>query len=223
MTSPTVQARRPGRAASGPANGLPTPARPRRPLLVLVGLMLAASAAALVAALLNAATATTLVWTTAVDVSRGQPLAPNELAAMEVGAAAAERLVAATPESRHELVGRVWAVDLPAGALLSPALVTERLIVPDGQALVGLRLAPGDFPAAGLRPGDIVMVVESAVQPGETPSVLVDSATVESVAALGDQGIAADRLVTLSVPAESAAGVTNAGSAGRASIAVISP
>jgi len=115
----------------------------------------------------------------------------------------------------------VWAVDLPAGQLLSPALATERLVVVSGQALVGLRLGPGEFPVAGLRPGDAVMVVEAAAQQGEEASVLVDAAVVDSVAVLDDQGAAAARLVTLSVPAEAAAAVANAGSAGRASIAVV--
>ncbi len=221
MTSPTAQTHRRARPSAEPVNGLPKPARRRRPLLVVVGLVLAASAAALVAALLNAATATTLVWATAVDVSRGHPVEAEQLVAVELSASAADRLVAATTESRDELIGRVWAVDLPARELLSPALVSERLAVAAGQALVGLSLEPGDFPVAGLRPGDVVMVVQAAPQPGEEPRVLVDSAIVESVAVLGDQGVASARLVTLSVPAEAAAAVANAGSAGRASIAVV--
>ncbi len=221
MTAPTAQTDRRGRAPAGSVKGLPKPARRRRPLLVVVGLVLAASAAALVAALLNAATATTLVWATAVDVSRGHSVEAEQLVAVELSASAADRLVAATTESRDELIGRVWAVDLPAGGLVSPALVSERLAVANGQALVGLSLEPGDFPVAGLRPGDVVMVLEAALQPGEEPRILVDSAVVESVAVLGDQGVASTRLVTLSVPAEAAAAVANAGSAGRASIAVV--
>lgn len=223
MTSPATQARRSARAVTRPVTGLPKPARRRRPLLVVVGLVLAALAAALVAALLNAATATTLVWATATDVSRGHLVEPDELVAVEISSSAAERLLTATVESRDRLTGQVWAVDLPAGELLSPALVTQRLAVADGQALVGLRLGPGEFPVAGLRPCDVVMVVEAALQEGQQPSVLVEAATVESVAVLADQGAAADRLVTLSVPAQAAAAVANAGSAGRAAIAVVAP
>src|SRR5680860_341660 len=220
MTSAT-QTRRPRRASPAPIDGLPKPARRRRPLLVVVGVLLAALSAALVAALLNAATATTLVWATAASVSRGHLVEPVELVAVEISASTAGRLAAATADSHDELLGRVWAVDLPAGQLLSPALATERLVVVSGQALVGLRLGPGEFPVAGLRPGDAVMVVEAAAQQGEEASVLVDAAVVDSVAVLDDQGAAAARLVTLSVPAEAAAAVANAGSAGRASIAVV--
>ena len=223
MTTPTAEAHRSRGASTSQLNGLPKPARRRRPLLVVAGLVLAASAAALVAALLTAASATTLVWATAVDVSRGHPVEAEQLVAVELSASAADHLVAATTESRDELTGGVWAVDLPAGELLSPALVSERVTVAAGQALVGLSLDPGDFPVAGLRPGDAVMVVEAAVQAGEEPRVLVDSAIVESVAELGEQGVASARLVTLSVPAETAAAVVNAGSANRASIAVVAP
>jgi hypothetical protein len=107
--------------------------------------------------------------------------------------------------------------------LLSNALITERLLVADGQALVGLRLGPGAFPAAGLRPGDEVLVIATSAQQGEQPRVLVEGAVIEAVAELGDQGVASDRFVTLSVPADAAAAVANAASAGRASLAVVAP
>lgn len=221
--APTTSPQRSKRADAGPVAGLPKPARQRRPLLVVFGLVLAVLSAALVAALLNAAAATTLVWATTTDVSRGQVVDIGELVAVEVASSAAGSLVEASVASRAQLAGQLWAADLPAGHLLSPALVVERVAVAQGRALVGLRLNPGEFPIAGLRPGDLVQVIEAATQLGETPQVLVDAAVVESVAVLGDQGTAAARLITLSIPVESAASVTNAGSAGRASIAVVSP
>ena len=223
MTSPTTGAQRSRRTDTDSVAGLPKPARRRRPVLVVVGLVLAALSAALVAALLNAATATTLVWATATEVSRGHLVDPDELVAVEVANSAAGSLLEASVASRAQLVGQVWAADLPADHLLSPALVTEHVAVGEGQALVGLRLNPGEFPIAGLRPGDVVQVIEASAQQGEPPQVLVDAAVVESVAVLGDQGVAAARLITLAVPAETAAAVTNAGGAGRASIAVVTP
>jgi hypothetical protein len=223
MTSPTTGTQRSRRTDSGSVAGLPKPARQRRPVLVVVGLVLAALAAALVAALLNAATATTLVWTTATEVSRGHVVEADDLAAVEVAESAAGSLLEASVASRAELVGQVWAADLPAGHLLSPSLITEGVAVGEGMALVGLRLDPGEFPIVGLRPGDVVQVIEAAAQQGDPPQVLVDAAVVESVAVLGDQGAAASRLITLSVPDEAAAAVANAGGAGRASIAVVAP
>lgn len=203
--------------------GLPPPARRRRPLLIIVGLVLATLAAALVTALLSAATQTMLVWSTASDVARGHTVQADDLVAAEVNETTASSLLPASVESRDRLIGQVWAADLPAGQLLSAPLVTEHLAVPAGQALVGLRLGPGGFPAAGLRPGDVVLVIESTVQQGQQPTVLVQDAVIESVAELADQGVASDRLVTVSVPEAAAAAVANAGAGGRASIAVVSP
>ena len=222
MTTSTIHATKSSQRAE-PVAGLPKPARRRRPLLVVVGLVVATLAAALVAALLSAATATTLVWSTSTEVFRGHPVEPDQLVAVEVNEGTADSLLSASVESRDRLVGRVWAADLPSGQLLSDALITERLLVADGQALVGLRLGPGAFPAAGLRPGDVVQVIATSVQQGEPPRVLVEAAVIESVAELGDQGVASDRLVTLSVPADAAAAVANAASAGRASLAVVAP
>lgn len=222
MTAPTTRAGKTDFWAD-PVAGLPRPARRRRPLLVVVGLVVATLAAAIVAALLSAATATTLVWATTTGVSRGHPVQPDQLVAVEVNETTADSLIGATVESRDRLTGQVWAADLPAGQLLSTALTTQRLRVEDGHALVGLRLGPGAFPAAGLRPGDVVLVIETSAQQGTDPMVLVEEAVIESVAALGDQGVASDRLVTVSVPAETAAVVANAASAGRASLAVVTP
>lgn len=222
MTSPSTKIRGPRARINEDVQGLPKPARRRRPLLVVVGLVVATLAAALVAALLGAATATSLVWATADEVQRGQAVEPDDLVAVEVNeSTAADSLLQASVESRDRLLGRVWAADLPAGQLLSEALTSERLPVDDGQALVGLRLGPGAFPAAGLRPGDVVMVIATSAQQGTAPRVLVERAVVESVAELGEQGVASDRLVTLSVPASAAAAVADAGSAGRASLAVV--
>lgn len=223
MTSSSTRIRSSRSSGAERVAGLPKPARRRRPVLVIIGLVLATLAAVLVAAILNAATATTLVWATSTEVSRGHPLQPDELVAVEVNQATAESLVEASVESRAGLVGRVWAADLPAGQLLSEALITERLAVGDGLALVGLRLGPGAFPATGLRPGDVVLIIESTIQQDQQPTVLVDAAVVESIAQLGDQGVAGDRLVTLSVPTAAAAAVANAGGAGRASLAVVAP
>lgn len=201
---------------------MPSPARRRRPVLVIVGLVLAALAATLVAAALNAASARTLVWATATAVARGQPVEPDGLQPVEVAADAAAGLVPATVTSRDELTGRVWAADLPAGQLVSSALTVQQLTVADGMALVGVRLDPGGFPSAGLRPGDAVQVVASAgPQGGDDSQVLVERGLVEAVVVLSDQGAAAPRLVTLSVPAARAAAVAAAGTAGRVSLAVV--
>lgn len=183
-------------------------------------MVLAALAAALVAAALTAASATTLVWSTAVPVARGQPVTVQDLEPVEVAAETAPSLLEATVESRDQLIGRVWAANLPAGQLLSPPLTVTRLPVDDGRALVGLRLDPGGFPSTGLQPGDAVHVLAAPQQQGQPPELLT-TGTVEAVVVLSDQGPASPRLVTVSVPTDSAAAVAAAGTADRASLAIV--
>lgn len=223
MTPPVVTgstSTRPG-TGSGSVTGLAQPARRRRPLLVIVGVVVAALAALIVAVALNSVSETVLVWSTSSPVARGQPVTETALEPVEAPVSVADGLVAASVESRARLTsGRVWAADLPAGVLLSDALMVGQLPMSAGQALVGLRLDPGGFPTVGLRPGDAVQVVAVADDGGE-PRLLVDRGTVEAVVVLAEQGPASPRLVTVQVPADRAAAVATAGLAGQVSLVVV--
>ncbi|MBS3940454.1 MAG: hypothetical protein KG028_05795 [Actinobacteria bacterium] len=140
----------------------------------------------------------------------------THLVPTEVAIANPEGVLAVTDVRVAELVGGLWAADLPAGTLLSPGLVVERLEVAGDQALVGLALPPGGWPSASLRAGDTVMVVAT----GDASGVLVDRATVDSVALLGD-AVSGTRLVTVAVPHGVAAEVTAAAAAGEVALAVV--
>jgi hypothetical protein len=110
-----------------------------------------------------------------------------------------------------EVVGRVAVVDLPAGTLLTPALVTNAGAIADGEGIVGLALDPGQYPARGLAPGDHVNVVRSGDPTGDVEdsvvargarvfaveelpsdrllvSILADESDAEAVAAAAGQG-----------------------------------
>ena len=201
--------------------GLPEAPRRRRPLLVAGGLLVALVTAAIVAFAFNTVTATTLVWTTATEVQRGTPVVQDQLVAVEVPAEAADRLLAASIESRDGLVGQVWAADLPADEYVTAAVVARRVSIEAGTGLVGLRLDPGALPVTGLQSGDQVMVVLAPSQGGGEVRVLVEEATVESVVVLSDQGPASPRLVTVAVPAGLASAVAAAGVAGEAALVVV--
>jgi hypothetical protein len=60
-----------------------------------------------------------------------------------------------------DLVGERAAVDLKAGALLSPAQVTRQSLVGPGQQVVGVALKPTQMPATPLSPGQKVLVVST--------------------------------------------------------------
>jgi hypothetical protein len=60
--------------------------------------------------------------------------------------------------------GHVARVPIPAGALLTPDVLTRGPALPSqGEALVGVALAPGAAPADGLATGDLVRVVRLPV------------------------------------------------------------
>jgi hypothetical protein len=98
------------------------------------------------------------------------------------------------------VVGRVALVDLPAGALLTPSLVADGATIGEGQAIVGLSLDPGAYPAMGLAPGDRVDVVRGldVAALDDEPKVIAQGATVYAV-----EELSSDRLL-VSVLAEQA-------------------
>lgn len=213
--------RRSGAPTLPTVTGLPDAPRRRRPLLIAGGLLLALVITAVVAFVFQAVTATTLVWTTASEVQRGTPIDQAQLEAVEVPAAAADRLVAASIESRDDLVGQVWTADVPAGQYVTSAVVAPQITIAPGTGLVGLRLDPGALPLTGLQSGDTVMVVAASSQAGAQVEVLADEVTVESVVVLSDQGPASPRLVTVAVPDDLADEVAAAGMAGAAALVVV--
>ena len=83
----------------------------------------------------------------------------EENRALRVAVADTAGVLAVADARVAELVGGLWAADLPAGTLVSSGLIVERLEVGTGQALVGLALPPGGWPSTSLRAGDTVMVL----------------------------------------------------------------
>jgi hypothetical protein len=122
---------------------------------------------------------------------------------------------------RARVVGRVTAVNLIPGTLLSPGQLATGPRVDPGSAVVGLALKAGQFPA-GLRPVDNVTLVRTTAPSDTSPSsatngsVLADRAQIFSV----DQ--AADGQTTIvSVIVPSALAPTVASASARAEISVV--
>ena len=62
-------------------------------------------------------------------------------------------------EWNHALVGQLAATPLHAGQLLSHSGLTSHPVPGPGRQVLGLRLAPGHYPARGLVPNDPIQVV----------------------------------------------------------------
>lgn len=150
---------------------------------LLVGAALAV-ACALVAVLWHAsATERRPVLALASDVARGEVIQPGDVRVVYVSSD--EPIVTLSRTESASVVGHLAATDLKAGSLLTAALVADPQRVEQGEGVVGLALDPGQFPASGLAPGDLVNVVTA----GETDSkVLAEAAVVFAVESLGGQG-----------------------------------
>ncbi|WP_019873115.1 SAF domain-containing protein, partial [Sporichthya polymorpha] len=134
----------------------PLPTRARRPGLIGAAIALIVGFALTGALLVSSAGGKTEVLVAAHAVPAGHVLTGEDLRA--TGVAGDVRAIAATDLST--VVGRTSAVDLAAGQLLNRDMLTDIPVPGAGQALVGLALAPGRFPADGLQPGDQVQAIE---------------------------------------------------------------
>jgi hypothetical protein len=118
------------------------------------------------------------------------------------------------------IVGRVAAVDLAAGTLLTSSMVAETTAIGNEDGVVGLSLEPGAYPTAGLAPGDRVNVVRAADTATTTPTVVARDATVFAV-----EDLTSDRrlvsILTSKTDAEAVAAAT--GSSGGLRLVVVAP
>jgi hypothetical protein len=93
-------------------------------------------------------------------VSQGQPITSADLGTADVSVSSA---VAFIPVAQASVVaGKRAASAIPAGALLSMGDLSAAPAIVPGDAVVGIALKDGAYPAAGLTPGDQVLVVQTA-------------------------------------------------------------
>ncbi len=220
----TTSSSRPG--PSGDGQGAASPFRlkpPRRkvqlPQLLIAVFVVALSAlAALV--LFSRASARDPILALANPVERGQVIASDDLMVTYV---ATDDPIASLPsEAAAELVGLTAVADLEAGTILTPAHVLSRSLLDGGEAVVGVALAPGEYPTPLLAPGDVVDVVVTdpgSLEPATTPvATVVASAAVFDIAELGTQG---ERFISLRMPVEVAAEVANAAAADQVRLVLV--
>ena len=123
-----------------------------------------------------------LIVTTTIE--QGHPITANDLG--QSGVAISGGVMAIPVSDASELSGKRAAVTIPAGSLLTPADVTSSQPIASGDAVVGMALKAAQLPAAGVSPGDQVMIVQTAT-PGTpvTTTGSTDSSTGASGAPSG--------------------------------------
>lgn len=117
----------------------------------------------------------------------------------------------------NRLIGHVALIDVDQGTLLTSSMVADAVAIGQGEAVVGLSLDPGAYPARGLAPGDRVNVVRTAdvADPGADPSVVARGATVFAV-----EELSSDRLL-VSVLASQADAEAVAAAAGNGGLRLV--
>ncbi len=160
----------------------------------------------------------TSVLVVAKDVPAGGVITATDLTSSGVSA---DHSVSAIPASQSsEVVGRVAAERLVAGTLVVRAELADGPLVPSGDAVVGLALKPGMFPAAlaaGERATLIVTPAQAGGSSGSGGSVLVSAAMVSQIGASSD---GESTLVSVVVPSSAAPSVAAAGAQGSVSVVV---
>lgn len=118
------------------------------------------------------------------DVRRGEVIEAGDVGVVYI--ASDDPVAHLTDGDRQRVVGRVALTDLAKNTLLTPTHVAGQPVVGEGEGMVGLALEPGQYPVAGLVPGDRVNVVAGpasagAGPDGDAPALLVEAATVFSI------------------------------------------
>lgn len=121
-------------------------------------------------------------------VERGAVIESSDLSVVELSTEDALNTLAS--DEAALVVGNIALTDLTAGTLVTSDLFASRPAIAIGDGIVGLALAPGQFPTLSLRPGDAVRVVETPRQAdaATTQMVLVETARVVDVSPIGVQG-----------------------------------
>lgn len=157
------------------------------------------------------------------SIERGEELTPGHLTVVNVGIEEGVAVVAGA--HRDKLLGRSAAAAFEAGTLIARSQFVDGPQVGPGQSVVGLALAPGEYPTAALRPGDHVIVVRSALPSSvadrteDPPDVLAEDVEVFSVEPLSDT--ARTLMVSVTVPRAVAPVISSAAAAGRIRLVLV--
>ena len=147
------------------------------------------------------------------DVQRGEIIESGDLTVYDVSTDAP--LLGIRTSETALVIGKVALSDMKIGTLITADHFADKAQIPDGSGIVGLELAPGEFPTLSLRPGDRVRVViiPEANLVSEAGQIVVAADSVEVVEVVETGGRA--RFISLTMPTELADRVVAADSQDR--------
>jgi len=184
----------------------------RRPLLIAVGVLLIVIGAIVAWYVVSIVKDTVQVVAALTTIPRGSVIGRSDLTTVEIRP---DPLLQTVPAADLEtLVGSRAATDIPAGVIVAPAAVTDRLPPAAGQAVVGVALSVSQMPATRPRHGQPITLVEiprdgagaAPATPAQVPAIVLDYTE------LTDQGLL---VIDVTVPKEEAAAVAGLAAEGR--------
>lgn len=155
-------------------------------------------------------------------VERGETITADDVRVVDV---ASDDALATLGETQlNEIVGRVALVDLPAGTLLTKGVVTDPVAIGEGDGVAGLSLDPGQYPALGIAPGDVVNVVAAVDQPGSEDGAEVDRVIARSATVFAVEDLSGDRkLISIMASEADAEAVASAAGSGTLRLVLVAP
>ncbi len=170
------------------------------------------------AALFGVVSGTSPLVVAATGVAKGQLIADTDLT---TAAVAADPSVGVIPAAGLAgLVGQRAAVDLPAGALLTPDSVTTEPVPGPGRALVGISVTSAQAPLADLAPGTPVRLVHVSNDPGTTEATARRATPVPAVVVASGTAPDGARVIDVTVTAAAAPAVSAWAAAGDVAVIV---
>ena len=149
----------PPEPAGDPVRRAPSGRGARRPVAAAASALVVFASVALFVGIYSRAQREVSVVVVVRTVGAGTPVTIADVAPAQVALGGS---VTAIPyRDLSDVVGRWAAEPLTSGTLLTPSELAGPPRVPTGSAEVGVVLKPGQVPAAGLRTGDRVMVVDA--------------------------------------------------------------
>lgn len=192
--------------------------RRRRPVMIFLAVALVGAGIVASAALYQRANHQVPVLVITAPVAAGEKITSSDVGISSI--AAGPGITSIPGGQLNQVVGRVAAIPLRPGTLLTPADLTTTVPPGPGQQLVPLAVRPSSLPASGLSPGDQVVIIatpgnqgQSAGSTGFVPVLTRPVAgVVERVSTTPDED--GFDVVDLLVPASSAAQVGEQASTG---------
>jgi hypothetical protein len=191
------------------------PKQRRRPALIGLGVALVALGGLGAAWLATSMSDTVEVLAVREDVARGELITADDLTTASINADPALDPVRAT--RRDEVIDHYAAFDLPAGTLITANSFSGTVQPGDGEAMVGVAVTSAQLPREPLRPGDVILVVDTPNPQDDPPGSTPDSieATVVSSTVEDETGL---RVVDVVLPEVRAADLAARVATGRVAI-----